>query len=171
MAMTLEGHKELIKNIGKLANSFDNKTLKKILTKSSKVYIAKAKANAPVFKYDTKRYNTPKVSGRLKAPKGMGKVVATYKRGNLKRSIRKIALRRLVDAILIGPKVKKGRKRSPVEEFGGNKVDGYYAHMVEGGTKHSAANPFLANAWKETGSTVLRNIESELKKQIDKQVK
>lgn len=160
---------ELHERIKRLANSMDDKLVKKLLTKASKPYRSAAKAKAPVNPgpEPNRRYSTPKLTGKLKAPKGMGNVVATYAPGNLKRSIRKIALRQLVKAILIGP---KKQKKNTKGNFAGNRVDGYYANMVEGGTKYADPQPFLEPAWLETQGTVLRNIETELSKHINQQV-
>lgn len=155
---------ELISKVRKLSLALPDKEVKKAITRASKPYIVQAQKSAPVLSEPKKRYNTPKVSQKLKAPKGMGRVVATYMPGNLGRSIRKLAASRLTRAILIGP---KKEKRDPTGVFSGRRVDGYYAAMVEGGTKNAAPKPFLAPAWESSRIQVLQNIETELTKMIN----
>lgn len=75
------------------------------------------KSDAPHF-----RYSTPKISGKLRAPKGSGVVRATYQPGNLSRSFQVLTFRRARFAKFVGPRIDK--------QGGGRMPDGYYAHMV-----------------------------------------
>lgn len=90
-------------------------------------------------------YNTPKVIGRIKAPKGKGRKVGIYHPGNLQRSIVEIGAKRSrykkkTYKVIVGPYY---RGRGP--GFGtarqifnsDSKINGYYAHMV-----YKSANAF-----------------------------
>lgn len=68
------------------------------------------------------RYSTPKIAGKLRAPKGSGVVKATYQPGNLAKSFSVLSFRRARFAKFVGPKIDK--------RGGGKMPDGYYAHMV-----------------------------------------
>jgi len=155
--------KLLNEKIKELANSLDDKTVRKIMRVGAKPFIKAAKSAAPVARRNVHRYNTPKLSKKKKAPKGMGKIVATYTPGNLSRSIRALPLRRLKKSIIVGPK--KGA-RGAQGVFKGRKVDGFYAHLVEFATKHKKATPFIAPSWKRTLPQVLSKISKELKNRI-----
>lgn len=112
------------------------------------------------------RYSTPKLTKKLRAPKGMGVVVASYLPGNLKQSIRVLQFKRSKSAVFIGAKLAKGQ--SPKGRFGtGSKADGYYMHMVEGGTIHSAPKPFVMSGWRRSENQVLRVITSEVTKVVE----
>ena len=148
-------HEEGIKRLQKLSKAMPPKVIRKVLAKASKVYSSAAKATSPVYKGKSgehHRYNTSKITNKLKAPKGMGNIVATYKSGNLKRSIKKLAARKLIRAVMIGPKRAKGNTGGV---FSGNRTDGFYANMLEGGTKHIEADPRMENAWNKTKTQVI----------------
>lgn len=152
----IEGLDDLKRELIELARWIeDEKVLKSIFRKGAKPFVEKAKANAPEADDDVLRYDTPKSFGLKKAPKGYGNVVAVYSPGNLKRSIREIAARRLVRAIIIGP---KRAKRNPYGKFSGNRVDAFYAHFLELGTKTIGRDPFMKPAWESTKNEVIRNI-------------
>ena len=162
MEITDVSYNEAIRRIKKLGEILPPKEMRKILTAGSKIYSQAAKLKAPVYQGKSgvhHRYNTSKLSNRLRAPKGMGNIVATYHAGNLKRSIKKLAARKLIRAVMIGPKrAKNGGKNT----FKGNRVDGYYAGMIEGGTKNMSANPFFEESWKGTRGAVIKKIERDL---------
>lgn len=75
-----------------------------------------------------------------------GKVIATYQPGNLSKSFRKLKFRRS-QAVWIGAKTTRGEAAS-------GPYDGYYAHMVEFGTIHQRAQPFVRPAFEATKGTV-----------------
>lgn len=154
---------ELNNKLANLGKSLDDKTLRKLMRKNAKPFIQAARLKAPVSRRIVHRYNTPKLSGKLRAPKGSGKIVASYSPGNLGRSINTLPLRRLKRAIIIGP---KKQKRNNAGLFRGARVDGFYAHFVEFGTRYTQAKPFVAPAWSQTRNQVLRGIESDLNKLI-----
>lgn len=137
--------------------------LKKSYLVGAKVSERAIKAAAPVASVPVvKRYSTPKVFGRLKAPKGQGKVVAEYHRGNLKRAMRILNLRR-AKGVYIGA-YSRGSKQGI---FKGARADGYYLHMIENGTKYSPPKPFISRAFDASKGEALGRIIADLKKKIE----
>lgn len=108
------------------------------------------------------RYNTPKISNKLRAPNGMGRIVATYMPGNLKRSFKALIFRRS-SAVFVGPKVDK---QGSGGVFSGSRVDGFYAHWMEYGAPEAgiAPKPFVLPAVEQVGGRVLQIAIAELKK-------
>lgn len=155
--------KKFNREIKKVAKKLDDKTLKKAFRKGSKPFVNAAKAKAPAARRDVHRYSTAKMSSARRAPKGMGAIRATYTPGNLGRSMRVLPMRRLKRSVLIGPR----RMRRPGGVFAGRRVDGWYAHFVEFGTKHSRKRPFVQPAWEGSKAAVMSKIRLELKKQIN----
>jgi len=111
------------------------------------------------------RYNTPKLSDKLRAPNGMGKIVATYMPGNLARSFRALVFRKSA-AVYVGPKLDK---RGSGGVFTGNRVDGYYAHWMEFGAPEIGLEPrpFVRPAAASAGPVVLRLATQLLKREIE----
>lgn len=122
------------------------------------------------------RHNAPKLAPTYKAwgketrrdyvaRYSSGEVVARYFRGALSNSERVLSLRRSKYTVSVGPY--KPRKSRGNFRFTGNKADGYYAHMVEFGTRHSAPKPWVEKSFQQSKSAALRVIESELKKLVE----
>ena len=164
MSIIVQGDAELIKDLERKARSLSPPVVRKIITKASKPLVTAARQGVTPLGRDKHRYSTPKLSGKLKAPKGYGKIVATYASGNLQRAIRKLPLRKAGRTVVIGP---KAQRRNHKGRFAGNRVDGYYAHMVEGGTKYASAKPFMEPAWRATRSQVIAGINKDLSKHIN----
>lgn len=146
----------------------DDKLSKKLFKQASKPYVDQARNNvknmtdAPDV---VKRYNTKKLTGLLKAPNGYGSVVARYHKGNLERSIKPLALRRMKRGIVIGP----AASRSGKGEFKGSRTDGWYAHMVEYKTANNKrARPFASSAWDMTETRVKADVLTLFRKEIEK---
>lgn len=116
--------------------------------------VTAAKANAPQHDKPHHRYKD-------------GRIVATYYPGNLRRSIRVLPLRRAKAAVLIGPKLASLGGGSSEGQFKGQRVDGYYAHMVEFGTINQPPQPYMRPAAQQAGGAALRLALNELKKEID----
>ena len=99
------------------------------------------------------RYNTAKVNRAIRAPKGMGNIVATYSPGNLKKSMQVLKLNRAKTKTYVGARLAKGKATG---KFGaGARTDGFYAHMVDGGTKHMDARNYYRPAVERATPTVL----------------
>ena len=127
----------------------------KILATAAKPLQGAIAGAAPKSAKPHSRYDTPKISGKIKAPKGQGRIVATYQPGNLKKSISVLRFRHSL-AVFIGPKVDKtGAGKMP---------DGYYAHMVNSGTKHSSPRRFVEAGVGIAGNTA-KSIAIRLLKQ------
>lgn len=127
----------------------------RVLTEAAGPLRAAIAGRAPVSDAPHSRYSTPKISNRLRAPKGSGVIVATYQPGNLQKSVSTLRFRRS-KAVFIGPKIDKSG--------GGRMPDGYYAHMVNFGTQYQAAQRFVEAGVNVAGNTSLR-LATELMKQ------
>lgn len=99
----------------------------------------------------------------LKAPKGTGRVVATYYPGNLQHSISILNFTKS-DKLFVGSMLAKGV--SPKGEFGHafGKADGYYLHMVEN------RNPFWVKKVEEVKARALAISAERFQKWTDKQL-
>lgn len=131
--------------------------------------ISAIQGRAPESDAPHSRYNTPKIAKNLRAPNGMGKIVATYYPGNLRRSFRALVFRRSA-AVFVGPKVDKTGSGGT---FAGARVDGYYAHWMEFGAPEIglAPQPFVRPAAESAGPVVLRLATQLLKRLIESKAK
>lgn len=125
------------------------------LLEASKILVSAMKGRAPSGIRTHKRYSTPKLVRGLRAPKGFGKVVATYKPGNLQRSFTSLKFRRS-EAVFVGPAV--GAKRTN---------DGYYAHMVNFGTKFQPGQHFVEATVAAAGNVTIQFAAELLKRRIE----
>lgn len=114
-------------------------------------------AAAPVSNVIHKRYSTPKVTNKFRAPKGRGVVTATYYPGNLGASINVMKFRRAKTKVYIGAKLSRGSKG----KFSGLRADGYYMHFTEIGTPHQRGTHWFENAWKRSEGRVYRIMTNE----------
>lgn len=155
---------EAIKKLRALGKEFPEKQRKKILRKAAKPLIAAARNNIPDSDEPHFRYDTPKLNGRLRAPKGQGRIVAVYYPGNLRKSIKTKTFRRSQD-IFVGPKT---ARRSTSGKFGlGSRVDGYYAHWMEFGTEHYGGVGYMRRAVSSTKDQVSQIIINEVAKVLN----
>lgn len=127
----------------------------RVLTEAAGPLRAAIAGRAPVSDAPHSRYSTPKISRKLRAPKGSGVVAATYQPGNLAKSFSVLSFRRARFAKFIGPKVRRSAGQTP---------DGYYAHMVNFGTVQQPAQRFV-EAGVAAGGGVARNLAVRLMKQ------
>ena len=137
-----------------------------ILRASSKILVNEIKSNIPVGGKVHKRYSTPKVIKSRRAKKGSGVVVATYFPGNLRFSFKSMNFRRSKSAIFVGAVMAKGEAHGMFNSSA--KADGYYAHMIDGGTKKKAARPFMERSVSAAGPAVLDDIKTRVNKHIVK---
>ena len=149
----------------KLLKSLDKKERKKILRRAAAPIREDARSLISDAPDDVQRYSTAKLSGKLRAPKGSGHVVATYVPGNLRKSIQTLDFRRSQD-VYVGP---KGRKGSASGTFGltTRTVDPYYAHMVHNGTSEFPGQPFMKLAFQAKKGEALQIIRDGLKRKIE----
>lgn len=96
--------------------------------------------------------------------KGQGKV-ATYFPGNLRRSVKRLPLRRTRD-VWVGPFLDKTNAGGIYSSDA--KVDGYYAHFVEYGTVRAPAQPFVDAGLATAAPIALRLAVDAMKKLIER---
>lgn len=108
------------------------KQARRVLYQGARVVLEEIKSRTPYSSKPHSRYSTPKLTRKLRAPKGFGKIAATYNPGNLEDSMDVLRFSRS-EALFVGPRM--GRRSK------GN--DGYYAGWVEKGTQYARATPFI----------------------------
>lgn len=121
------------------------------LMEAAKILEAAVKGRTPIGEVVHRRYSSSK--GK-RAKRGSGRVVATYKPGNLRKSMQRLNFRRS-NAAFVGPQL---RKENP---------DGYYAHMVERGTIRQPAQNFVKNAVQAAGNQTLRFAAKLIERRIN----
>lgn len=157
--MTLEQEIRIAtKKLAAIKNSLPRGAVKRDLRGAGKIAANIAKQNAPVSTKAHFRYSTPKVSSKFKAPKGQGVIAATYEPGNLRDSIGVMSFRGST-SVFVGPRT--GRKAK-------NGNDGYYAQMVEFGTKYTAPNPFMRRSAGQAEKPVQNDLIRRFRKRIEK---
>lgn len=139
---------KVINNL-KTLDPFLRKAGKADLKEAAKILSTAVAIRTPVGKVTHKRYAAKK--GK-RAAKGSGTVVATYRPGNLRRSIRVLNFRRS-SAAFVGAK----RGKSP---------DGYYVHWVELGTPNQTAQEFFKKAVASAGNATLNKAIQLLSRRI-----
>jgi len=138
----------------------------RILSKAAAPLIEEIIIRAPVSEEPHYRYSTPKASGKIRAPKGSGKVVATYMPGNLHRSFDILRFRRAKSSIYVGPKFDK---EGSTGTFSGSRTDGYYAAWQEFGAPNAGipARPFIGPSVAASSPLVGRIAAEGFKKAIE----
>ena len=113
------------------------------------------------------RYSTGKLVRRIRAPKGYGRVAATYDPGNLARSIKALKFARSKTKAWVGAKLAKGV--GTTGRFSGSRTDGYYLHMVDGDTKYHSGTGFFTRAAEAATQGTYRVMIAEWQKLIASQ--
>lgn len=166
--MTIEQEiNEAIKKLQKLPGVFIQNR-QRVAALGGAYASAAAEAAAPKSSKVHKRYSTAKVTKRIRAPKGLGNVVATYSPGNLGRSINVLKFNRAKSKVFVGAKL----ARRATGSFSGRRTDGYYMAWVEQGTKNSRANMFFRASWERSKGRVyaiMANEFTRLGKQFEQQ--
>jgi len=121
------------------------------------------KSRTPVSTKPHSRYKRIAKSGR-RMPKGYGVKVATYRPGNLRKAFRRLNLRKMKNAVMVGPLL------------GGKTVDGYYAHFVNNDVKMSngkmrIGRKFVDAAVSAVGPNVLNNMVIRLRDRVQMEAK
>lgn len=156
--------KRTIALLNKVPKIFKRKDLQKdILMPAAKPLMDAAKNNISDSDEIHFRYKPNK--GQKKKGKGKGRIVGAYHPGNLRRSITRLRFRKS-NSVFVGPRLKKGQ--AAFGEFKGAKVDGYYAAMVEFGTKNMAGQSYMRRALSSQKSTVIKKMQSGIKKKFDR---
>jgi HK97 gp10 family phage protein len=144
-----------IAKLQKLSKEFTPEIVKKEILEDAAVIMQNAAAEkAPRGGSVHRRYSTAKASKSIRAPRGSGRVVAIYYPGNLRGSIKILNFKRSKDVFVGAALNKRGSKGT----FGQGRFDGYYAHMVEFGTRNYAARPFMRPAVAQASGQVQKRI-------------
>ena len=131
-----QDYQSVVRALRSVGKSFSDADLKKAARKAAAPVREQAEKLTPLLKEGSEHYRYKKLlPGKKRAPKGKGNIVATYKKGNLKKSIKILSFGRDKKGVYVGPKFAQRGKGTGV--FGQNrtKVDGFYAHMVFGSAK------------------------------------
>ena len=139
-----------VKTLEKLTYNLEREQ-KNILEYAAKPMVEAMKAGAPVGTKVHLRY--PKSRGG-RAKRGEGQSVAKYYPGNLKGSFRVLDLKRAKTSVIVGAQLAKGGKGT----FGKSKYDAYYLAMVEFGTRHTPARPFVRPAIISASPAVIKRV-------------
>jgi hypothetical protein len=153
----VEGIEELVAKLTKIGDPKKTRsTLLKLLRKQARPIVQAARQEAPVGDKEHKRYLN-------------GQVVASYKPGNLAKSIQVIPGKkgsaRVNPIVYIGPRA--GKKST---------YDGYYGHIVHYDNARSKArvvvpgNPFMDRAWKAVGNSSTEATRQQVAKVIQKEI-
>lgn len=144
----IEGFTDLQRQLERLGDTTQvRRATLPVLKSAARPTLAAAKQLAPVGTRIRNRY-----SG--------GKVAATLYPGNLRKSLGILTVKdRKNAAVIVAPRA--GKKR---------KYDGYYAHMVEGGTTNMPAQPFMGPAFRKTKGKVTKEMERKVSLVIQKQI-
>lgn len=166
--MTIEQEiEEAVKKLQKCGNLFyENR--QRVAALGGAYAASSAESAAPKSKAVHFRYNTSKLTKKLRAPKGFGNKVASYSPGNLGRSMNVLKFSRAKSKVFVGAKV----ARRATGNFSGRRVDGYYMHMIERGTKNAPGKEFFHPSWERSKSRVYSIMAKEferLAKQFEQQ--
>lgn len=119
-----------------------------------------AEASAPKSKAIHYRYNTAKLTKKIRAPKGSGNKVASYTPGNLGRSINVLKFSRAKSKVFVGAKL----ARRATGNFSGRRTDGYYMHFTEKGTKNQGGTGWFGKAWERSKGRVFGIMKQEFER-------
>ena len=146
------------------------RSVKRALTIASAPLIDEIQSRAPVSDAVHYRYDTPKAAKNIRAPKGSGRIKASYAPGNLERSFDVLRLRRTKNAVIVGPEYDKSGSGG---NFTGERTDGYYAWWQEFGAPNAGIvpRPFIGPARQAVGGEVRKIAAEELKKAIERYAK
>lgn len=158
--MTMEEEiQEVIKRLRKMPGVFA-KERPRINALGGAYMASSLEAAAPRGNRIHKRYSTAKVNKRMRAPKGMGTVVATYYPSNLAMSEQVLKLNRAKAFVYVGAKLAKGNAKGT---FGiGRRTDGYYLPMVHKRT------PFVPQTVERSKNRIYKIMIDEYLRVIDK---
>lgn len=137
---------EIERDILRIASELkDGKEYQRALHKASKILVEAMQRRAPEASETLYRYKN-------------GRRVASYEPGNLKRSIKQLDHFKSKSAKWVGPEIMpRGKGRG---NFGGSKVDGWYARFVE------KRRPFIRPAAIESGPQAINEMNQFVKQVI-----
>lgn len=133
--LKMEGISQVVNAFGQFSKELsDPKSRRRIANAAAPLVVAAIQGEVPIGDKPHFRYKTSKLIGRLRAPKGMGNIIASYVPGNLQKSVQDLAQRRSrlkkIGIVIVGPVISGKTGKS----IGSNKrnADGYYAQMLLG---------------------------------------
>lgn len=141
---------------------------REIIEEAGKILKEEARSRAPRSEKEHYRYDTPKLSNKLRAPKGSGVKAGTYKPGNIQNSIIDIADRKKklrTYRVIIGPFYRGWKRKLKSGVYGATErtADGYYAHMIYGSAK-AFRREVTGAALQSKRTAILTNIRGKLLK-------
>jgi len=142
-----------VKTLEKLTYNFEREQ-KNILEYAAKSMVEAMKAGAPVGTKVHVRYQRHEGARRRR---GEGVIKGRYYPGNLKGAFRVLDLKRTTD-VIVGAVLKKGKTTNRGGMFGKSKYDAYYLAMVEFGTRHTPARPFVRPAIISASPAVIKRV-------------
>lgn len=166
----LEGGKAVsmaLRDIG-LSMTDKKKLIKEVITPAAKIVRSEMRKKAPVLTgYPSFNvYRTPKMSRKMRAPKGMGVIYVKIKPQQLKKSVGIFHTKatRVFPALNVGPRYKIGVWKKPEK-------GGWYMHMVQFGTPTTQAIPFVLQAFVAVKSQVKNILENSTLNLLKRMVK
>lgn len=145
------GITEVLGNLRKFEALLENDR-KEILEYAARPLVETIKSATPVGSVVHRRY-PKRQKNAPRAAKGTGKVISTYRPGNLQGSIEILTKLKRTDSVWVGP---RGRR---IKTGNSNNGDGYYALIVEQGSKNSSAQPFFYRSVAVAAPDVKRRLE------------
>ena len=121
---------------------------------------AAAESAAPKSRKVHYRYNTAKLTNKIRAPKGSGNKIASYSPGNLGRSINVLKFRQAKSKVFVGAKL----ARSARGNFSGRRTDGYYMAFTEKGTKNYSGTDWFSKSWERSRGRVFGIMKQEFER-------
>lgn len=158
--MTIEQEvQEAVKKLMKCGNVFyENR--QRVAALGGTYASSAAESAAPKSKAIHYRYNTAKLTRKIRAPKGSGNKVASYSPGNLGRSINVLKFNRAKSKVYVGAKL----ARRATGKFNGRRADGYYLHFTEKGTTKQRGTGWFKSAWERSRKTVFGVMKREFER-------
>ena len=152
-------YNKIINSLERIRRDFGDKKTNQVARKASKPLKDEMKRLAPVYpnnKEPKKRWYYYRTKGE-KTKRGV-----PYKKGTVSRSVAIFAGKR---GIFVAPRIGRLHKK----ELGNQRLDGWYAHFVIGGTPNiKEKKPFVERARLSKRVTVLKNIEVVANKMLEK---
>lgn len=145
---------QAVKTLEKLTYNFE-KEQREILEDSAVPMVFEMQLKAPLGTKIHIRYSKQRSS---RAKNGEGARVAKYYPGNVKGSFRILDLKRS-DDVFVGAKLAKSGTRGT---FGRTRFDAYYLHMIEYGTIHTPAQPFVRPAIVSASPRVIARMTANM---------
>lgn len=142
-----------------------NQNLDKFLDYAAVPVVQIGQAAAPMGHKIHYRYVSLLAGKGHRMSKGSGEIAATYVPGNLKGSVKTMRFSRSKNTVFVGPKIARGRTTG---KFGPSRPDAYYAHMVEHGTVHSRAKPYMDKAAAQGLPLAYKRLETAARMQHQK---